>query len=256
MQDVPPRDYGARPATGNEPLPPLPKQSRRHKPLGPPPGSPAAMLDPPPACFQRGPAPNLSYPPFEPIDVYALKKDLTGGFGSEMPLNPALGYPHPFATHDVALEDWALFTKNVQQAGSLTTGEKVRAHVVGPAIGLAFFPAFLIARAIKKRKIAKKEEPVRELIYHWNVRYFHPRSMHVSLLGPEGLGQSRKAQKQDKRAARKAQRRGETHYGHADYGYAGPSDAGAGSSFPSDGGNGGKWCLRIRYQPQGYQSGS
>ena len=27
----------------------------------------------------------------------------------------------------------------------------------------------MIARAIKKRKIAKKEEPVRELIFHWNL---------------------------------------------------------------------------------------
>ena len=82
--------------------------------------------------------------------------------------------------------------------------------------------------------------------------------MHVSLVGPEGLGESRKAQTQDKRAARKARRRGETHYGHSDYGYAGPSDTGAGGGLPpgSDGGNGEKWCLRIRYQPQVYPSGS
>lgn len=144
MQDVPPPEYDSRPVS--EPPPPPPKQSRRDKLLGPSSGSPAKLLDPPPACFQLAPALNLAYTPFDPIDVYALGKDLTGGFATSLPPNPSSSYAHPFATHDVALEDWETFTKNVQQAGALTTVEKVRAHVVGPAIGVAFFPGERIVR--------------------------------------------------------------------------------------------------------------
>ncbi|KAI1789459.1 hypothetical protein LXA43DRAFT_1021164 [Ganoderma leucocontextum] len=250
MQDVPP-DYDNH-TVSQPPSPPPLKQSRRDKLLGPSSGSPSNLLNPPPACFQRAPSLNLAYAPFEPIDVLALGKNLTKGFEPSLPPNPSASQPHPFATHDVALEDWETFTKNVQEAGALSTVEKVSSHVVGPAVGIAFFPAFLIARAIKKRKIAKKEEPVRELVYHWNLRYFHPRSVHVSLVGPDDLGHGRKDKVQDKHAARKAKRRGEMHYGHADHGYVGSPETGtAGTLSPgSDGGTGGKWCLRIRYQPR------
>ena len=144
MQNVPP-EYDNRPTS--EPPPPPPKQSRRDKYFGPPSGSPARLLDPPPACFQRAPPFNLAYAPFDAVDVYALGKDLTGGFPTTLPLNPSDSHPHPFATHDVALGDWETFTKDVQKAGSLSTSEKVRAHVVGPAIGLAFFPGESIVRS-------------------------------------------------------------------------------------------------------------
>ena len=155
MSDAfPPPDYNTRPVS--EPPPPPPKQSRRDKLIGPSSGSPAALLDPPPECFERPPAQGLSYTPFEVIDVYALKKNLTGGFGSDLPPNPSPSYPHPFETHDIAPEDWELFTKNVQQAGDLTTVEKVRAHVVGPAIGVAFFPG---ERAVLTSQLAVRIRP-------------------------------------------------------------------------------------------------
>ena len=156
MSDAfPPPDYNTRPVS--EPPPPPPKQARRDKLIGPSSGSPAALLDPPPECFERPPAQGLSYTPFEVIDVYALKKNLTGGFGSDLPPNPSPSYPHPFETHDIAPEDWELFTKNVQQAGDLTTVEKVRAHVVGPAIGVAFFPG---ERAVLTSQSAVRIRPL------------------------------------------------------------------------------------------------
>lgn len=78
--------------------------------------STASLLDPPAPCSLRSPRPDLLYPPFEPTSLRSLSDDLWQGFP---PLPPqSRDVPHPFATHDVAEEDWRVFVFNVKSAST------------------------------------------------------------------------------------------------------------------------------------------
>ena len=77
----------------------------------------ASLLDPPPPSFLRSPRPNLSYEPFEPTSLRSLSEDLGMGFPQLPPQSRDV--PHPFATHDVAEEDWRRFVSDVKAAITL-----------------------------------------------------------------------------------------------------------------------------------------
>lgn len=95
----------------------------------------ASLLDPPPQQFLRAPRADLPYGPFEPGALTSLDAKLDKGFPPLAP--PTMTTPHPFATHDVAEDDWQRFLNDVKVASTLSTMDKVKAGVAPMAMGVA-----------------------------------------------------------------------------------------------------------------------
>lgn len=95
----------------------------------------ASLLDPPPQQFLRAPRTNLSYGPFEPAALISSDSELDKGFPPLAP--PVTTVPHPFATHDIAEDDWQRFLHDVKAASSLSTIDKIKVGVAPMAMGVA-----------------------------------------------------------------------------------------------------------------------
>ena len=146
----------------------------------------ASLLDPPPPQFLRPPQPDLSYVPFEPAALTSLDAQLDKGFPPLAP--PATTAPHPFATHDVAEDDWQRFLHDVRVASSLSPIDKVKAGVAPMAMNIGLmglssssllncpcihllvpYPiGMLVSKGIEKRMRNKKSDAIGELIEYWN----------------------------------------------------------------------------------------
>ncbi|TFY59727.1 hypothetical protein EVJ58_g5605 [Rhodofomes roseus] len=150
----------------------------------------ASLLDPPPPPFLRAPRPDFPYGPFEPAALTSLDAQLDKGFPPLAP--PVARMPHPFATHDVADDDWQRFLHDIKIASSLSPINRVAAGVAPMAMNIGL-TGFLVSRGIEKRMRAKKSEAIGQLIEQWNAHFFHPRQISVVLAegsmvysGPEG----------------------------------------------------------------------
>lgn len=148
------------------------------------------LVDPPPPSFLRPPRPDLPYEHFEPASLVSLNKDLDKGFPQLPP--PSRAVPHPFATHDVAENDWQRFLHDVKLAGSLSPANRIAA-AVAPISMHAGLTGMLVTKGIEHVMRNKKTGAVGELIDLWNVYFFHPRWMTIILAkgsvtynGPEG----------------------------------------------------------------------
>ncbi|KIP06516.1 hypothetical protein PHLGIDRAFT_118905 [Phlebiopsis gigantea 11061_1 CR5-6] len=158
------------------------------------------LLNPPPPAFARSPQAQLPYTPFAPCVAVSLTAGLDGGFPLMPPPGAVPGAPHPFATHDVNEEDWTRFLGDLKKIGTLSPTNRIVASVAPLAMGVGFFPGFLITRALEGRMKTKKLGPASQLVDYWNnvsacllaacphadtraaQYYFHPRMMEVSLI--------------------------------------------------------------------------
>ncbi|EED84338.1 predicted protein [Postia placenta Mad-698-R] len=138
-----------------------------------------ALINPPPPSFQRAPAANLPYPPFEPTSLIGTSNELSNGFPALPP--PIMGGPHPFPTHDVHEEDWTRFLHDVKAAASLSGTDRIVSNVAPMAAGLSFGVGLLLTRGIEKHQKGKKSGVVGELIDYWNHHFFNPRRINVVL---------------------------------------------------------------------------
>ncbi|KAI0784109.1 hypothetical protein C8Q75DRAFT_781313 [Abortiporus biennis] len=148
---------------------------------------PEKLLDPPPPCFYRAP-PEISRVPFYPLAMLGFGSNLDKGFPTMPP--PTHCNPHPFTVHDVNEEDWSTFLNHVKVAASLNGKDKLIAGVapLGMGIGLA---GLFVTKAIEKRMRNKKEEPVSIIVDNWNLYFFNPRRLNVTLAqGPRCISGS------------------------------------------------------------------
>ncbi|KAI0731775.1 hypothetical protein C8Q72DRAFT_775580 [Fomitopsis betulina] len=153
--------------------------------------STASLLDPPAPCSLRSPRPDLLYPPFEPTSLRSLSDDLWQGFP---PLPPqSRDAPHPFATHDVAEEDWRVFVFNVKEVGLLGIGLYLDnlflwCLLKRGVVGLGALVSMGFQHATK----GKRAGAVGDIVDQWNMSFFHRRQMTVVLArgynGPDGVG--------------------------------------------------------------------
>ncbi|KAH9932296.1 uncharacterized protein B0H18DRAFT_929096 [Fomitopsis serialis] len=150
------------------------------------------LVDPPPPSFLRSPRLDLPYEPFEPAFLASLSKDLDKGFPQVPP--PSRAVPHPFATHDVAEDDWQRFLHDVKVAGSLSPANRIAA-AVAPISMHAGLTGMLVTKGIEHVMRNKKTGAVGELIDLWNVYFFYPRRMTVVLA--KGSRKARKGKKKD-----------------------------------------------------------
>ena len=70
------------------------------------------------------PLPPRTFPPFETITVPTLRYRLAEGFSPDLP--PSHEQPHPFASHDVAQEDWLAFLGDMRRITENTSEERMR----------------------------------------------------------------------------------------------------------------------------------
>ncbi|KAI0777325.1 hypothetical protein BD413DRAFT_609706 [Trametes elegans] len=148
--------------------------------------SPAKLLDPTPASFLRPPPlrlqPDLTFPPMELLGKGPM---LDGGFPYVAPHCPML--PHPFVTHDVNEHDWRQFLHDVRVAGSLSPTDRIVSGLLPMLLGFGILLGVFTTLGLEGCVRRRKRGPVSQLIEHWNVLFFHPRSIHIALSkGPLG----------------------------------------------------------------------
>ncbi|OJA12437.1 hypothetical protein AZE42_08204 [Rhizopogon vesiculosus] len=120
----------------------------------------------PPPMWQRQPAVHLPYSQFPPMCLISNSKDLSKGFPEVPP--PCQVQPHPFATHDIAEEDWKRFLADVKKAGSLTGGQRIKSNVIPMVTGVGLIGGFFFTSAIKKKMKAKNRGAAGDAVDNWN----------------------------------------------------------------------------------------
>ncbi|KZT66661.1 hypothetical protein DAEQUDRAFT_739896 [Daedalea quercina L-15889] len=134
-----------------------------------------SLLDPPPPSFLRSVRPDLPYEPFEPASLASLNEDLASGFPQLPP--PSRAAPHPFATHDIAEEDWRRFLHDVKAATALSSATAG----VAPGDRNGGLVRLIVSKGIEYATKDRKHGAVGALIGQWNANFFHPRRVTVVL---------------------------------------------------------------------------
>ncbi|CCL98040.1 uncharacterized protein FIBRA_00034 [Fibroporia radiculosa] len=137
------------------------------------------LLDPPPPSFNRSPAPDASYPPFEATALMGISNDLTTCFPLIAP--PSTTIPHPFFTHDVNEQDWVRFLNDIRAAGLLAPSKSIVANVAPIARHLPPLMGMLATKGIELHLKGKRKGPIGDLISYWNHHFFNPRHLDVVL---------------------------------------------------------------------------
>jgi len=132
-----------------------------------------------PRMWQRPAPPQLPYTAFPPMCLLSNNKDLTGGFPVVPP--PCALDLHPFATHDVAEEDWRRFLEDVKKAAKLSISQRIKSNVIPLVTGMSLVGGFVATFAIEKRMKNKNRQAAGDLVDHWNYYFFGPRRMEVVL---------------------------------------------------------------------------
>ncbi|TFK41675.1 hypothetical protein BDQ12DRAFT_678331 [Crucibulum laeve] len=138
----------------------------------------------PPPAFLRQPSRSSTYTSFSPMYLIARSRYLNKGFPPFPP--PSSSRHHPFATHDIAMEDWLSFLEDVQSSTTLTLLDKGLVHL--PAVALlpvvAFLPIInsIASYGIKSYMKSRKSNVVADVVDQWNHHYFNPRRMSVILM--------------------------------------------------------------------------
>ncbi|KAF9238518.1 hypothetical protein BU15DRAFT_88360 [Melanogaster broomeanus] len=133
----------------------------------------------PPPMWQRPPRENLPYNQFPPMCLISNGKDLSKGFPELPP--PCQLSPHPFASHDIAEEDWKRFLVDVKKSGSLSPAQRIKSNVLPMAVGASFLGGFLMTNAIERKMKSKNRSAAGDVVDHWNHYFFGPRRMEVVL---------------------------------------------------------------------------
>ncbi|KAI1789461.1 hypothetical protein LXA43DRAFT_1062829 [Ganoderma leucocontextum] len=218
---------------------------------------------------------------------------LSDGFCPELP--PSYEQPHPFASHDVAQEDWLAFLGDIRRITQNTSEERMRETFApessalgglgsggrgGLARGLLGAIAEGVSKSMSGGASKAAQEPVSLLIAEWNRNFWNRRNIEVSLVlndvstdpyaytqPSSGRGLGLRASRSPSRDCRRSRKRAERNASRTElvadvHHMLGAKESSAAYRAAADEGRyGGQpgWCLVLRYNgPAGasYAGGS